>query len=205
MPSYLRSLLCVSGMLLALALFAQAEIVYTSTNVLIPTNGSFSLDLNHDGIIDFTLRSSIGQLWCSTGNGVYWKLTLQPAQGAGAIGGEYAAALLSGTRIDAARVYSDGAAMLTYFGWGECGRVVLGNWMNLPNRYLGLEFQVHTANGVKTHYGWAKLTDVAYLDQHRNLQTSTLVSGFAYETTPGKAILAGQTSESKLVSDPYAH
>lgn len=37
---------------------AVAEIVYTPVQVSIPANGYYSLDLNHDGITDFTLRSA---------------------------------------------------------------------------------------------------------------------------------------------------
>jgi hypothetical protein len=38
---------------------AQAEIVYTPANVTIGPNQSYALDLNHDGIIDFTIMNQI--------------------------------------------------------------------------------------------------------------------------------------------------
>ena len=38
----------------ALAMPAQARIVYTPVNVYLPTSGSYPIDLNHDGITDFT-------------------------------------------------------------------------------------------------------------------------------------------------------
>ena len=41
--------------LLALAPPSDAEIVYTPTNGLVSRNGSFNLDLNNDGIVDFTV------------------------------------------------------------------------------------------------------------------------------------------------------
>jgi hypothetical protein len=38
---------------LALAQPANAEIVYTQVNQVIPSDTTFNLDLNHDGIVDF--------------------------------------------------------------------------------------------------------------------------------------------------------
>jgi hypothetical protein len=35
--------------------FAEAKIVYTPANVTIPGNSTYSLDLNHDGIADFSI------------------------------------------------------------------------------------------------------------------------------------------------------
>ena len=64
-------------------------------------------------------------------------------------------------------------------------RVELGNWFNVKNRYLGLRFQI---NG-KTHYGWARV-NVEVNEKH---QLTATVTGYAYETIPNKAILAGQT------------
>jgi len=42
----------------ALAMPVQARIVYTPVNVNLPTNGSYPIDLNHDGIPDFTFQIS---------------------------------------------------------------------------------------------------------------------------------------------------
>jgi hypothetical protein len=83
---------------------------------------------------------------------------------------------------------------MTYFAFGACGNFVLGNWFNIPDRYLGLELR--TPGGVmETHYGWAKVSATAYIDQQGNLQSSTFLSGFAYETVVGKSIVAGQTTD----------
>ena len=46
----------------------------------------------------------------------------------------------------------------------------------------------------QTHYGWARLTSTSL---------PVMLTGYAYETTPGKAIHAGQTSEDDGVA-PYA-
>jgi len=45
--------------ILALAQPAEAKIVYTPTNVtIVGPNGSYNLDLNNDGQIDFTIRNT---------------------------------------------------------------------------------------------------------------------------------------------------
>jgi hypothetical protein len=44
--------------MLALAQPSEAKIVYTETHQVIGTNGIYSLDFNHDGIIDFLILES---------------------------------------------------------------------------------------------------------------------------------------------------
>ncbi len=46
--------------LLALAQSSEAEVIYTPTNQTIDRSASYSLDLNHDGIVDF--RSTRSQI-----------------------------------------------------------------------------------------------------------------------------------------------
>jgi hypothetical protein len=58
-----------------------------------------------------------------------------------------------------------------------------GRWANLSNRYLGLRFRI----GGKVHYGWARLS----VEVGNGIVTT--MTGYAYETTPNKAIRAGQT------------
>jgi hypothetical protein len=60
----------------------------------------------------------------------------------------------------------------------------VGPWFNVTEpRYLGLSF---LRNG-RTHYGWARLTVQGPL--------YAKLTGYAYETIPGKSIKAGQTKE----------
>ena len=94
---------------------------------------------------------------------------------------------------------------MVHFSWGYCGRVIDGDWFNVPNRYLGVRFQVRNHHVPETHYGWIKVSDVAYLDNHQNLQAATFVSGFAYETVPGQRIMAGETAGAELARIPALH
>ena len=188
------SAVLLSILLIAMLVPAAAEVVYTPVNVSLPVDGSYYIDLNQDGVADFALRSSLLQDLCQNGDGYSWSLRLTPAPSAAAMIASpgYAAALLQGARIDSAQNFSQDAAVMTELEWGSCGRGSYGQWLDLPNRYLGLEFRMPGSPLV--HYGWAKVSVVGYVDQHGHLQTSTLLQGFAYETVAGRTILAGQTS-----------
>ncbi len=171
----------------ALVTIAQAEIVYTPVNVRLPTNGYYAIDLNHDGITDFTFHSASGQRRCpdGPGGGPFWYLTVQPAGAGGIVGTSYAAALQSGVPVDFRQsFYRNTAYMYDVMKSTRCP-FSSGNWVHALQRYLGLEFQI---NG-QTHYGWAELST--------NGETGVdFLFGFAYETIPFKPILTGQTMDS---------
>ena len=57
----------VMSLFAALAIPAQARVVYTPVNVNLPTNGSYPIDLNHDGITDFTFQIVRPYVVASTG------------------------------------------------------------------------------------------------------------------------------------------
>lgn len=188
----LKIFFVVTAALLLLSAPAFAQIVYTPVNVAIPVGGSYQIDLNHDGVPDFTVRSQILQDYCQFGDGYAWNLSVTPAAGASVViaDGYYAAALPAGVRVNSSLSFDPSSALMTTLAWGQCGVGLSGEWLNLPNRYLGLEVRLHGVNDV--HYGWAKLTDVAYIDHNGHLQTSTIVQGFAYESSPGVAITTGE-------------
>jgi hypothetical protein len=73
-----------------------------------------------------------------------------------------------------------------------------GYWLSKQLRvvgYLGLRFQVHG----KTHYGWARLRVVSNFPDER--LDATLL-GYAYETVPNKAIIAGKTRGADTITLP---
>jgi hypothetical protein len=110
------------------------------------------------------------------------------------IGSSNAAALQSGAPVNSSRGVSHDLATMASLYWGECGTGTTGEWLNLPDRYLGFQFK-DAANAL--HYGWAKVSTVAYVDQHGVLHASTVLNGYAYETNPGEGIATGQTTESQ--------
>jgi hypothetical protein len=184
----------VVSLFAALVLPVAAEVVYTPVNVELATNGSYDIDLTHDGTTDFVLQSHLLQVYCQFGDGIVWYVAVQPGQSNGRVlsVGQNPLPLKIGAFVGSSQLYYSGSELMTEFAHGNCGNLVAGNWLNLPDRFLGLEFQTQGSNGPETHYGWAKVTVAGYLDEHGDLQTMTLLSSFAYETVPGKAIAAGQ-------------
>jgi hypothetical protein len=54
----------------------------------------------------------------------------------------------------------------------------------VKNRYLGLKFKIKG----RFHFGWARL---AVKTTHKPF--TAILTGYAYETVPGKGIIAGKT------------
>lgn len=177
---------CAIAAIIAVATLASpahARIVYRPANVAI--TGTFNLDLNHDGVTDLTFTEiSHVHCWfavCSYGA----SLSEAPPLGNGIIVGP----LSAGANIGPSQNFSGGAVLAQgtwycayYYGKGWRCTVTSssGPWL-YRSGYLGLSFQV---NG-QTHYGWVQLSV--------GRGTGTLL-GYAYETIPGRPILAGQTS-----------
>lgn len=185
----------VIAVLVVLLIPAAGEIVYTPVDVSIPVGGYYYIDLNQDGVGDFALHSQLIEDYCQAGDGYIWTLSITPAQGnAVAIAsGANAAALAFGAQVGPNQTYFLSTALMSQLAWGNCGSGMFGNWLNLPNRYLGLLLRQSGSN--ELHYGWAKVSEVAYIDQSGHLHTSVILLGFAYETVPGRVITAGQTSD----------
>jgi hypothetical protein len=179
--------------MLGLAQPAEAKIVYTRTHHVIGSNGSYYLDLSHNGITDFSL---LNRFLPTSGGG--YALYERAAKGNSVWasvddGAEVAVALRRGTRISAGRPFSHDPALLAEAIWfvASSRSFVLGDWVNVANRYLGLKFQIKG----KTHYGWARLTVRVKV---RTI-TATL-TGYAYETVPNKPIIAGETNGPDVVT-----
>jgi hypothetical protein len=172
--------------MLALAGSAEAKIVYFPAHRVINPHDSFRLDLNHDGVTDFTLRN---YTYCNTDQ-CFFKLQEKAAPGNGVVGvargsfQPYASALNPGVRIGRGQRFYGKIALLAYVYYGGGGSDAHGKWVNVANRYLGLRFQIKG----KTHYGWARLS----VQVNKTLVTSTL-TGYAYETVANRPIIAGKT------------
>jgi hypothetical protein len=173
--------------LLALAQPSEAKIVYTPAHVLIGHSGvnRYNLDFNHDRIVDLIILTIKDVNRCGA-DGSRRRIFETPASGNG-VEGLPPAALSQGARIGRSqRFYGKQGLMVSSvyaFGGGHSCRH-FGPWWSVSDRYLGVEFKIHK----KIHYGWARFT----FDRGR---TATL-TGYAFETTPGKSIKAGQKKES---------
>jgi len=168
--------------MLALASPAEAKIIYTPTDVTIVAADRCRLDLNHDGIADFTLSHwSVSLSWTFQSF-----LSAIPAAGNGVRGCFDALALKAGAKIGTAASFC-GHLMAAHYPDGD-----VGLWRNVKNRYLGLEFKIKG----ETHYGWARLS---VLVENQIIGTASL-TGYAYETLPNRIIIAGQTKGAEVVA-----
>jgi hypothetical protein len=168
---------------LAGALPAEAKVIYTAVNVQIAPHHHFLIDLNHDGIADFVLTNNVFQSIDIGGRTLLAK-PLVPSNAVAGFKGVvftyYASAFKAGATIGPSQQFSGKilAATGTEYGY-------IGQWQNVTDAYLGLKFFI----GGKEHFGWARLTVSSGTGT-----ISARLTGFAYETEVGKAIVAGSTS-----------
>lgn len=172
---------------LALAQPAESKIVYTPAHEVIGPYYAVQLDLNHDGISDFSLyylcATHCRALWAHLGvdGDKIWSIHRSN-------GPSYAAALHSGVRIGPSAPDNlsgkrpKGGLDMAFYSCTSNGCSHGGPWYNVHNRYLGFKFSIHG----KPHYGWARLNV-------RFDRSTAVLTGYAYETIPGKAIIAGKT------------
>jgi hypothetical protein len=184
--------------LLALAQPADAEVVFTPTRVVIGFNGvmSYDLDLNGDGIVDFTIQAAHH---CNTDQCFYF-LYDKPPGGNGVVGtgrsqgqSPAADALNKGVTVGPGQQFFGQFVSMASFYFGGGGSSAGGNWANVSNRFLGLVFQI---NG-EPHYGWARLTV-----RDEKLRITAVLTAYAYETVARQPLKAGQTSGTLDTSAP---
>jgi hypothetical protein len=161
---------------------AQAKVVYTPTNVTVTT--PVAIDLNHDGITDFTLEF-FNIWWHSFYIGVTPQVKGNAVRGFGnnsAACGFFGVPVGPGEKFATNSYYGHGVRMAGFFGNGSTS-FSFGPWANVTNRYLGFKFLI---NG-QIHYGWARVSV-------SNRVNTVVLTGYAYETTPNTNILEGQIS-----------
>jgi hypothetical protein len=172
---------------LALLQPAEAKIVYTPADITISV--SLPLDLNHDGINDFVFQTT----YLNSTNYSLQSLRVFPCPANQILGeNRLPRALRAGVRIGGGAQHfsqlSTFMARVSFNSRNGHSRFT-GHWANsgkgVKDRYLGLKFLI---NG-KVHYGWARLS-VTITSSH---QPQGKLTGYAYETIPNKAIIAGAT------------
>jgi hypothetical protein len=184
------------------------SVFYTPVNKQIRRNAGLRLDLNHDGKSDFTIVQLYGKLHQGCYHGRCWG-DCGKYGGVWASGDHngdvverdiqytgypyWAAALNGGQSIGPKRIVSP-PRFQPYLLMGEyeashspcqTGYFVQGRWIGVGPKYLGLKFQIQG----KTHFGWAEM-EVTVPKTKDDIVTT--LTGYAYETIAGKAIMAGQ-------------
>jgi hypothetical protein len=183
---------------LSLTTPANAEVVYTPAHEKIARDQQINLDLNADGAIDFHVLVDLN---CFT-NCQSHLLLLNHGLGTGDVlwsdSGRNAAALRRGQKVGPRKRFTSATyvRMATFVTSSllssSTGTDIRGPWANVKHRYLGLKFHIDG----QTHYGWArfnvevnKLTVRVPLPQLPRVFGT--LTGYAYETEPDKAIVAG--------------
>ncbi len=175
---------------LAGTLPAEARVIYTPANIQIAPHHHFLIDLNHDGIADFVISNHVFRSIDIGGR----TLRAKPLVANNAVAGfkgvvftYYASAFKAGATIGPSQPFLGNilAATGTEYGY-------IGQWQNITDAYLGLKFYI----GGKEHFGWARLT----VSSGTGTISATL-TGFAYETQVGKAIVAGSTTGAEDAGD----
>jgi len=186
---------------------AEAEIVYTPTNTPIPINGGpVPLDLNHDGMVDFSFTNVSGNWSGAVFNFLLAAIPKQPSNaiwGRGSrsftvwrsryteFGGGFAGALQAGFKVGPDNLYLQRGknGIMGFYrqsaSSSHSNTATYGQWWNTKSRYLGLQFVIDG----EEHYGWARL-EVGTTKQGGVPATLT---GYAYETIPNKPIIVGKT------------
>jgi len=177
---------------------AEAEIIYTPAHKHLRINKMLSLDLNHDGIVDFTFNDTHG-----TWDGV---LTIFPNRSANEIWGSKthfqsraaASALPRGTRVGPKGKFFPGEKLMASTFYESTGArpaltSCVGPWGSASDRFLGLKFIIKG----KPHYGWARLSVSCF---EREIKAT--LTGYAYQTIPNQEIITGRTKGASGVTIP---
>ena len=185
---------------LALARASEAKVIYTETHQVTHTGFPLYIDLNHDGIKDFVLRTRYyaGSYFSAGLDASGYRNFNNVVAGRRFSRSSYffsaASALRAGARIGPERKFPvhHPFMALELFNRDRTSQYSdVGPWVGkgngVRNRYLGLKFVIHG----KVHYGWARLS--VTLGHHRQYDdVSGTLTGYAYETVPNKPIIAGQ-------------
>jgi hypothetical protein len=197
--------------LLALVQPAEARIVYTPVHHVIGKNSSFRIDLNHDGIADLLVYNS--QFISKSGGANFIRAEMQDSGGIIGSNQYYFVsfvALKPGARVG----YGD-PFLFPQTGHGiliaQCDNPLRtssappcatsntfhtsGHWANVKNRYLGLTFPIKGKN----HYAWVRLSVEV---SRKPFKATAILTGYAYETIPNKAIVAGRTKGPDVAIQP---
>lgn len=202
--SYALAATATGVSMLALAPASAAEIVYTPAKGRVTRNVPFNIDLNGDGVVDFTiLDHAKGDSFRST----QFLDVMMPHQGNAAMcnwvacssGFSFAAALLAGVKIgNSYYAWMSSRALMAWEESSQGQSFSSGSWAHRsvhPARYLGLRFLI----AGETHFGWARLSVQFRKDSPRTWEAH--VTGYAYETIPNQPIIAGQTVEKTKDAD----
>src|SRR6266536_4448088 len=191
LPKKLHAILIASTLYTATT---NAQIVYTDVNPdkkfssSVPGSVSYSLDLNKDRIVDFTITYSINPIGCRLGaiafnHYVYITSHDSNAVATDSFAGIYALKMPLNQDISSNIRWSHSTLKLV--SKAGCTNSFDGAWRDPSDAYLGLKLRVKG----NAYYGWVRLSVSVF-----SLSGSFTVKDYAYNSVASQGILAGQTS-----------
>jgi hypothetical protein len=170
----LKKTVFILGLLISFFLTSKldAQIIYTDIPDATP-NATYPLDLNNDSIVDFLIQFDLGD-----------KVMCKP-QNDNAYSGYY----FDNVYLPWANPTNTSICdtLITWYDTMNPGTMAsgtnMGYWIGATDKYLALKLIV----GKDSYYGWARLDVTAS-------STSFTIKDYAYQSTPNKCILSGQTS-----------
>ena len=189
--------------LLAMSPPAEAEIIATRANIIVPINGGLvQFDVNGDGVPDFGLSATTFATTFGSGRhpghpplgGVFgghlWVVSAQTGNEVALIG-TTAAALPPGITIGAGRHFVENTVLMAGIIATGCGgsSLAYGNWKGShpPHPYLPVKFTDTSGN---VHFGWVRIA----VTESGVTRFSATIEAYAYETVPNKSIVSGATT-----------
>lgn len=147
-----------------------SQINYTFAGFNGSSTESYNIDLDGDGTDDFNI---------SSGNflGGYLNITPLSTNAVISITNNNPTVLFDGDLIDSTSTWDTDDSQGLYYNF--LSFFVTGNWENVSNKYLGLQFSI----GGNTHFAWMQLIVVD--------NTTWTIIDYAYEINPDIGISAG--------------
>jgi hypothetical protein len=183
---------------LPLYIFGQSTITYFKGPSFAAT-GEARLDINADGIPDFTFSSEAPVCTASIPPICIFPYFISGGTNE-LLGSDYAASLPFGAPIGNSaegETWTTGTELTVYYtGWAFPARTPDPYWLGglgFGMGYLGVRF--HSADGL--HYGWIRVRLPASFPNQTVTEFSPVVMEWAYETRPNTPIHAGDTGESR--------
>lgn len=202
---------CAAGVsMLALVGASEAEVVYTETYRVTRTDAPLYIDLNHDGINDFLLRSNfyVGTSGTDVGLSAFGDRNPDNvvagrrfSSGSGYFFSA-ASAFRAGARIGPEGNFDVDFPFMAMEHFERVGNQYsdqgpwAGEGKGVQDRYLGLKFVIRG----EVHYGWARLS-VTLGHQRQFGDVSGTLTGYAYETVPDKPIIAGRITGPDVITE----
>ncbi len=170
-------------MLIAATMFGQMAYTNINSDVTINTDGAtYYLDLDNNGISDYSLTCHI-----QDGGGLKTRnIQMTPLDSnAQAVAGTLMSAFNVNDSISSTKDYSKTFNTLNSYSYTVfTGWVAQGNFTNGIDQYVGLRLKV----GANYYYGWLRVNLTV-----TTTSASCTIKDYAYNTTSGASILAGQS------------